>query len=170
MSAIFLGTVNSSSCFVALYTNGTSSNLPEYRIIHGETTKSTSATVYNNYFTSQSTAVTLYKDEIYWVAMSLSGTVTNIPTSGGDGNFNYGFNPVFGTRYISSLGVQPWNSIGYQLLRSGSANLTTANYILPLTCSQDITQYNTGSTTTIDVTGAPAYAFNVIMPSLKIQY
>lgn len=166
MSVIFASTVNSSSCFVALYTNGTSSNLPEYRIIHGETTKNTSTAVYNNYFTSQSTAVTLYKDEIYWVAMSLSGTATTIPSSGADGNFNYGFNPVFGTRFVSSLGLQNWNSVGYQILRSGSANLNTANYTLPLTCSQNITQYNTGSV----VSGIPISVYNILMPSLKIQY
>lgn len=168
MSAIFFGTINSSSCFVALYTNGTSSNLPEYRIIHGETSKSTSTTVYNNYFTSQSTPVTLYKDEIYWVAMSLSGTVTNIPQSGADPNFNYGFNPVFGSRFASSLGLLSWNGAGYKILRSGSANLTTANYTLPLTCSQDITQYNTGSI--VGGVNIPVSVYNIIMPSLKIQY
>jgi hypothetical protein len=168
MSAIFFGTVNSSSCFVALYTNGTSSNLPEYRIIHGETSKSTSTTVYNNYFTSQSTPVTLYKDEIYWVAMSLSGAsaATTIPSSGGEGNFNYGFNPVLGTRFISPAGLQNWNSVGYQILRSGSTNLTTDNYTLPLTCSQDIAQYNTGSS----ISGVPVSIYNILMPSLKIQY
>jgi hypothetical protein len=168
MSVMFLGTVNSSSCFIGLYTNGTSSNLPEYRIMHGETSKSTSATVYNNYFMSQSTAVTLYKDQVYWVAMSLSGTVTTIPYSGGEGTLNYGFNSVLGSRFFSSLGltISSFNGASFQIIRSGSTNLNTANYDLPLTCSQNLSQYNTGSV----FSSVPVSVYNIQMPSLKIQY
>lgn len=163
MSVIFTG---AGRCFLGLYTNGTGSNLPEYRIIHGLT--QTGSATYTNSFITQSTAVTLYKDEVYWVAMSLSGAsaATTIPSSGGEGNFNYGFNPVFGTRFTSAVGLSNWNGVGYQILRSGSANLLNENYILPLTCSQNITQYNTGSF----IVAVPVSIYNILMPSLKIQY
>jgi hypothetical protein len=161
MSIIFTGATG--RCFLGLYTNGTGSNLPEYRIIHGLT--QTGSATHTNSFVTQSTAATLYKDEVYWCAMALSGGAS-IPSSGGDGNFNYGFNPVFGTRFTSAVGLSSWNGVGYQILRSGSANLTTANYILPLTCSQNITQYNTGSF----IGTVPVSIYNILMPSLKIQY
>lgn len=161
MSVIFQGATG--RCFLGLYTNGTGSNLPEYRIIHGLT--QTGSATHTNSFVTQSIAVTLYKDEVYWCAMALSGGAS-IPQSGGDPNFNYGFNPVFGTRFISTTGLSNWNSAGYQILRSGSANLTAENYLLPLTCSQNITQYNTGSVSA----GIPVSIYNILMPSLKIQY
>jgi hypothetical protein len=161
MSVIFANTLG--RCFLGLYTNGTGSNLPEYRIIHGLT--ALGAATYSNLFVTQSTIVTLYKDEVYWCAMSLSGGFARIPITTGN-TLGYGFNPVLGNRFTTPSSLVNYNGVGYQIIRSGSTNLSSSNYILPLTCSQDITQYNTGS-----VIGAqPVSTYNILMPSLKIQY
>jgi len=168
MSMAFVGTVGASSCYVALYTNSPN-NLPEYRIFHGETAKSVSTTIHQNYLVTQS-AVTLEKGNVYWVALSLSGSgaVTSILSNIAVSNV-YIYNELLGTRLNINDGASifNWNLPQISIIRSGSISLNTDTYLLPTTCSQDISQYHIGiSTNTTD--NVTRYPFR--MPFLKVNY
>jgi hypothetical protein len=169
MSMAFVGTIGAGSCYLGIYTNS-SNNLPEFRIFHGETAKSVSTNVYQNYFVTQS-AVTLNQNETYWVALSLSGSgpITTILSNNATVSNVYIYNELLGSRLniINALSEFVWNISQISIIRSGSTNINIDTYLLPTTCSQDITQYNIGlsTSTTDNITRYP-----IRMPFLKVEY
>jgi hypothetical protein len=160
MSVAFVGPLAASSCYIALYTNSPN-NLPEYRIFHGETAKSISTTIYQNYLVTQS-AVTLEKGNIYWVALSLSGSNNAVATLAGANTLGNIYNEFLGNR-LAIATISNNNPLQLIYIRSGSTNLSGSTYTFPETSSQVISNYHTGIN--------DAQARNMLrMPFLKVNY
>lgn len=155
------GASTNTTCSFGLYTNSTSSNLPEFLLAQG-TIRPASTSTPTVYSASNFTPVKLQANTVYWVAFLTNGgsvsTFTNFRfLFGGAGQNFISYNPLLGyrTSVTTSVIVDP-----YWCISSGSTPQVGTSVLLALTASQ-----NSGSYANISANTSPA-----VLPVLRVTY
>ena len=155
------GATANTTCSFGLYSNSTSSNIPQFLLAEGvlRTGATTTPTIYN---VNNFTPIKLQANTVYWVAFLTNGGTaagfTNFRFFSGANNQNFiSVNPLLGNAMsvsASNIVYPNW------CIRSGSIPQVGSAIILAPTASQD-----TGSYSTMAAATQPA-----ILPVLRVTY
>jgi hypothetical protein len=139
------------SCGV--YSNNSTTNLPEYRLTSG-TIESSISTPCNLIHSKNLSPINLKADTIYWVAFS--GHVNFRWTFSNSNVYGICYNPLLGTRISTVAGSTIAHTVAF--IRSGSQAYSLA---LAPTCSQATGSY---------FLNQPSYVNTPVLPVLKVTY